>query len=181
MKPGKPAAAFAAAAMAAIFVAAAPVQAADTPPEEIPQAAAPKRHFTKVGMLRCSSDGGFGYVIGSSSDLSCTFTNHRAGQAHEYYSGSITKVGPDIGFKSRERLIWAVYAPSYQVPQGRLDGTYIGVSAAAGLGIGVGANVLVGNLKNNLNLVPVSVSGNVGLNASAGIGALTLSSDAASR
>ncbi|MDA4844232.1 DUF992 domain-containing protein [Hoeflea poritis] len=180
MKSTNPAVALVAA-TTAILVAATPIRAADTPPAEIPEAAAPKRHFTKIGMLSCSSDGGFGYVVGSSSDLSCTFSNRHAGQAHEYYSGSITKVGPDIGFKSRERLIWAVYAPSYQVPQGRLDGTYVGVSAAAGLGIGVGANVLVGNLKNNLNLVPVSVSGNIGLNASAGIGALTLSSEAASR
>ncbi|WP_136658925.1 DUF992 domain-containing protein [Nitratireductor sp. XY-223] len=180
MKAGKPATTIGAAAVA-VVMATAPILAADTPPVEIPQAAAPKRHFTKIGMLSCTSQGGFGYVIGSSSDLSCTFKNRHAGQAFEHYNGSITKVGPDIGFKRSERLLWAVYAPSYQVPQGRLDGTYVGVSAAAGLGIGVGANVLVGNLKNNLNLVPVSVSGNIGLNASAGIGALTLSSAAASR
>ncbi|WP_419910972.1 DUF992 domain-containing protein [Hoeflea sp.] len=179
MKNGKLATTITAA--VAVMVMAAPIQAADTPPEEIPQAAAPKRHFTKIGMLNCSSNGGFGYVIGSSSDLDCTFRGRHAGQSYEYYTGSITKVGPDIGFKRSERLVWAVYAPSFQVPQGRLDGTYVGVSAAAGLGIGVGANVLVGNLKNNLNLVPVSVSSNLGLNASAGIGALTLSSDAASR
>ncbi|MEX3008499.1 DUF992 domain-containing protein [Hoeflea sp. TYP-13] len=166
------------AAMAASFLHTAASNAADTPPAPTPEPAQ-KRHLTKVGMLTCDSYGGFGYVIGSSSDLSCTFKNRHG--SHEYYSGDITKLGPDIGYKRHERLVWAVWAPSYQVPQGRLDGTYLGVSAAAGLGLGVGANVLVGNLNNNLNLVPVSVSANVGLNASAGIGALTLTSDTAAR
>lgn len=163
---------------AATFTQAASSNAADTPLAPAPEPTQ-KQHLTKVGMLTCDSYGSVGWVIGSSSDLSCTFKNRHGG--NEYYSGDITKVGPDIGFKRQERLVWAVYAPGYQVPQGRLDGTYVGVSAAIGLGLGFGANVLVGNLKNNLNLVPVSVSANVGLNASAGIGALTLASDTASR
>ena len=57
----------------------------------------------------------------------------------------------------------------------------MGVSAAASVGLGVGANVLVGNLRNNINLVPISVSGSIGLSAAAGIGALTLNSNAAAR
>lgn len=159
----------------------APTLAADTPPAPDPAPPAAKRHFSKVGLLTCRSPGGIGYVIGSSQDYSCIFENARGGELFEHYDGTITRVGPDIGFKRNERLIWAVYAPSHQVPNGRLDGTYVGVSATAGLGLGVGANVLVGNLKNNLNLVPISVSASIGLNASAGIGALTLSSAAAFR
>lgn len=158
-----------------------PVQAADAPRHAAPAQPAAKKHFTKVGLLACKSQGGFGYIIGSSTDLSCTFENARGGKLYEFYDGSITKVGPDIGFKTRETLLWAVYAPSFQVPGGRLDGTYVGVSASVGVGLGFGANVLAGNLKNNLNLVPLSVSGSVGLNASAGIGALTLHSASASR
>jgi hypothetical protein len=168
-------------ALAAAGMSFAPAVAADTPRPAAPVQPASKQHFAKVGLLTCSSGGGFGYIIGSSAKLSCTFENARGGSLYEYYDGSITNFGPDIGFKKSETLIWAVYAPSYQVPQGRLDGTYVGVSASASVGLGVGANVLVGNLKNNLNLVPLSVSGSVGLNASAGIGALTLSSAAASR
>lgn len=158
-----------------------PVLAADTPRPAAPVQPMAKKHFTKVGLLACKSQGGFGYIIGSSTDLSCTFENARGGDLYEYYDGSITKVGPDIGFKTRETLLWAVYAPSFQVPGGRLDGTYVGVSASVGVGVGFGANVLAGNLKNNLNLVPLSVSGSIGLNAAAGIGALTLNSASASR
>ncbi|MEM9105649.1 MAG: DUF992 domain-containing protein [Pseudomonadota bacterium] len=165
-------------AAAASFMALTTTHAADTPPAPAPEPAQ-KEHLTKIGMLSCDSYGGIGWVIGSSSELSCTFTDRGGGE--EFYTGDITKVGPDLGFKRHERLLWAVYAPGYQVPRGRLDGTYLGLSASAGLGLGVGANVLVGNLRNNLNLIPISVSGSVGVNASAGIGALTLSSDTASR
>ncbi len=158
-----------------------PAGAADTPQPPAPVQPAPKQHFSKVGLLACTTSRSIGYVIGSSTDLTCTFENARGGELFEYYDGTITRVGPDIGFTRRGRLLWAVYAPSYQVPAGRLDGTYVGVSAAASVGLGVGANVLVGNLKNNINLVPISVSGSVGLNAAAGIGALTLNSAAAAR
>ena len=158
-----------------------PASAADTPQPPAPIQPASKQHLTKVGLLTCNTSRSIGYVIGSSTDLTCTFENARGGELFEHYDGTITRVGPDIGFTKRGRLLWAVYAPSYQVPQGRLDGTYVGVSAAASVGLGVGANVLVGNLRNNINLVPISVSGSVGLSAAAGIGALTLNSSAAAR
>ena len=155
--------------------------AADTPQPPAPVEPAPKQHFTKVDLLACTSSRSIGYVIGSSTYLTRTFENARGGEPFEYYDGTIVRVGPDIGFTRRGRLLWAVYAPSYQVPNGRLDGTYVGISATASVGLGVGANVLVSNLKNNLNLVPISVSGSIGLNAAAGIGALTLNSAAAAR
>ena len=151
-------------------------QAADAPKPAGSVHKVAKKHFTKVGLLACRGERSVGYIIGSSMNLSCTFENARGGDIYEYYDGSITKLGPDIGFKNSETLLWAVYAPSYQVPDGRLDGNYVGVSASAGIVVGVGANVLVGNLKDNINLVPLSVSGNRGLNASAGIGALNLRS-----
>ena len=138
-----------------------------------------KKHFVKVGMLSCINHGGFGYIIGSSKKLSCTFNARRGGP--EYYQGSMTRVGPDIGYTHEARILWAVYAPSYQVPNGSLDGTYVGISADAAVGLGLGANVLGGNLDDNINLVPVSVSGSIGLSVFAGVSALTLNSDMASR
>jgi len=168
-------------AIAAAFLSLTPAAAAD--PRLPPAAVQPaeKQHFTKLGMLTCSSRGGIGYLIGSSTQLSCTFNNAGASDVFESYDGTITKVGPDLGFTRSETLLWAVYAPSHQVPQGRLDGTYVGVSASAAIGLGLGANVLVGNFRDNINLVPVSVSGSVGLSAAAGIGALTLNSTAAAQ
>jgi hypothetical protein len=40
--------------------------------------------------------------------------------------------------------------------------------------VGVGANVLLGGSNNQITLQPVSVEGSVGLNAAAGVAALTL-------
>lgn len=42
------------------------------------------------------------------------------------------------------------------------------------VGLGVGANVLVGGSQNNITLQPLSVEGMQGLNVAAGIGILTL-------
>jgi len=161
--------------------AAGPAWSADIPyGSPAPEAPAHKKHFAKIGMLSCINHGGFGYIIGSSKKLTCTFDNARRG-GPEYYHGSITRVGPDIGYTHEARILWAVYAPSYQVPAGSLNGTYVGISADAAVGLGLGANVLAGNLSDNINLVPLSVSGSVGLSAFAGVSALTLTGDTASR
>ena len=51
-----------------------------------------------------------------------------------------------------------------------LKGTYVGSTVVAG----VGANALVGGSNHSVALQPLSVQGQVGLNAAAGIGALDL-------
>ena len=51
-----------------------------------------------------------------------------------------------------------------------LNGTYVGATVVAG----VGANALVGGSNHSVALQPLSVQGQVGLNAAAGIGTLDL-------
>jgi len=70
-----------------------------------------------------------------------------------------------------------VIAPSSDLRPGALEGGYGGVSAAATVGIGVGANVLLGGFDKSIALQPVSIEGNTGLNVAAGIGALNLKFD----
>ena len=53
-------------------------------------------------------------------------------------------------------------------------GGYGGVSAGAAVGVGVGANALIGGLGNSFALQPVSVEGQTGLNAFAGVASLEL-------
>ena len=57
---------------------------------------------------------------------------------------------------------------------GMLAGTYAGATAQATVAAGVGANVLVGGSNHSVALQPLSVQGQVGLNAAGGIGALEL-------
>src|SRR6266436_5157719 len=51
---------------------------------------------------------------------------------------------------------------------GSLSGTYIGATGSATVGVGVGANVLVGGSGNSISLQPVSFEGSTGLNVAAG-------------
>ena len=131
-------------------------------------------HGVKVGTLTCNVASGWGFVFGSSKDLHCTFRpNKRTG---EHYTGSISKFGIDIGYTEGGVLVWGVFAPSSDVRAGALAGDYAGATASATVGVGLGANVLVGGFDKSFALQPLSVEGNRGLNVAAGVGAISLKS-----
>src|ERR1700733_4465430 len=129
-------------------------------------------HGVKVGSLTCHVASGWGFVFGSSKDLHCNF--HPNGRKGETYAGSVSKFGVDIGYTDGGELIWGVFAPTSDVRPGALEGDYVGATASATVGVGVGANVLVGGLDKSIALQPISVEGNTGLNVAAGIGAINL-------
>lgn len=126
----------------------------------------------KVGVLSCNVESGWGYILGSSKDVRCNYVPDKGNQDHYY--GTVSKVGVDIGYTAGGVLIWNVIAPSSDLKPGALEGDYGGVSASATVGVGVGANVLVGGFDKSISLQPVSIEGNTGLNIAAGIGALKL-------
>ena len=59
---------------------------------------------------------------------------------------------------------------------GALQGDYVGATASFALGVGAGANALIGGFNKSVALQPVSIEGTNGLNVAAGIGAINLSS-----
>lgn len=136
-------------------------------------AAAPAQAQSKieVGVLNCSVSGGTGFIIGSTKRLDCVFK--RAGR-DERYTGTINKFGIDIGQTTASAIAWAVFAPSADVKSGALAGDYGGVSGEATLGVGVGANALLGGSTKTIALQPLSVQSQQGLNIAAGIAALNL-------
>ena len=71
-------------------------------------------------------------------------------------------------------MVWLVFAPGNIAP-GALAGNYVGATASATVGVGAGANVLLGGSSEQVTLQPVSVEGSVGLNVAAGIGEVELS------
>lgn len=126
----------------------------------------------RIGTLSCSVAGGWGFVFGSSKALHCTLT---PGPGHpEHYSGTISKFGVDIGYTNGGVLVWGVLAPGPNVGPGALAGDYVGATGSATVGVGAGANVLVGGSNRSISLQPLSIEGNTGLNVAAGIGAITL-------
>jgi hypothetical protein len=126
----------------------------------------------QVGTLTCNVAGGWGFVFGSSKGLRCTFA--RAGGRPEHYAGTINKFGVDIGYTQGGVLVWGVFAPSANLAPGALSGNYVGATGSATVGVGAGANVLVGGSNRTISLQPVSIEGNTGLNVAAGIGSITL-------
>ena len=126
----------------------------------------------RVGTLTCHVASGWGFVFGSSKSLRCTFAP-APGRA-EFYAGTINKFGVDIGYTQGGVLVWAVFAPTANLAPGSLNGNYVGATGSATVGVGAGANVLVGGSNSTISLQPVSVEGNTGLNVAAGIGSISL-------
>jgi len=126
----------------------------------------------KVGVLTCNVSSGWGLVFGSSRDLNCTFSP-KPGMT-ENYEGKINKFGVDIGFQKGGVMVWTVLAPTADVAAGSLAGSYGGVSAGAAAGVGGSANALVGGSNKTIQLAPLSVEGNPGLNIAAGVASIDL-------
>ena len=126
----------------------------------------------KVGILECHVARKFGFIFGSSKNLNCLYSpdNYKNSQR---YTGKIKKFGVDIGYTRSGILIWTVIAPTNDIDRGALQGTYVGASAQATVGLGLGANALIGG-GNSFALQPLSISGQTGLNVAGGIGAVTL-------
>src|SRR5215469_651400 len=127
----------------------------------------------RVGVITCDMASGFGYVLGSLRDLQCTFVP-AAGPA-EHYAGTISKFGVDIGYVQNAVIVWTVVAPTVALPPGSLTGTYGGATASVAVGVGVGANVLVGGSSETISLRPVSIEGGTGLNVAGGFASMSLS------
>ena len=143
-------------------IAAAPALTAGTVAQERVQA----------GQLTCDISGGVGLLFGSQRTLNCTFTPSVPGPV-EFYAGTLTKLGVDIGVTAGGAMIWLVYAPTSR-PAGALSGSYGGATAEATVGGGFGANVLIGGSNRTVELQPVSLQGQAGLNVAAGVAGIDL-------
>jgi hypothetical protein len=126
----------------------------------------------QAGTLTCDISGGIGFIIGSQKALNCSFVPALPGPP-EFYSGVITKLGIDLGGTRGGVMTWGVYAPTTRAV-GFLAGTYAGASAEATLGAGVGANLLVGGSNHTVELQPLSVQEQTGVNIAAGVAEIEL-------
>jgi hypothetical protein len=133
---------------------------------------APAQDRIQAGSLTCDVSAGIGLIIGSQRQVYCTFTPASPGPI-EVYTGSITRIGLDLGVTAGGIMVWVVYAPS-RGPAGALAGEYAGASGEASFVAGLGANVLIGGSGSTVALQPVSVQGQTGINLAAGIAGLDL-------
>ena len=126
----------------------------------------------RAGVLTCNVSSGFGFIFGSSRSLNCTFSG--AGGHEQHYTGTINRFGVDIGYVHGGVLVWTVLAPTMTPGPCALAGNYGGATAQATVGVGAGANVLIGGSANSIALQPLSIEGTTGLNVAAGIASITL-------
>ncbi|MGG6895513.1 MULTISPECIES: DUF992 domain-containing protein [Rhizobium] len=126
-----------------------------------------QRNGVKIGYLDCDIGGGVGYVLGSAKEVDCTFHSTVGRERIDHYTGAIRKMGVDLGFTTRSRLLWAVFAPTAGYHHGSLSGLYQGATVEATVGAGIGTNILVGGTAGSIHLQTVSVTGQLGLNLAA--------------
>jgi hypothetical protein len=126
-----------------------------------------------AGTLTCRGTGSVGLILGSKQRLSCIFEKAGSG-GRTPYNARITRIGLDLGIKGTNVMIWTVLASSEEPPASALVGRYAGVSANASVGLGVGANALLGGARNSIVLQPLSIQVQSGLNIAAGVKGLSL-------
>jgi len=144
----------------------------------VAMAAAPTRAqapgaWTEAGVLTCKLNPSIGFVVAGHQSMECKF-KPAGPNPPQAYEGAINTVGLDIGVTAGGVLAWTVLAPTIGVANGALAGEYVGASGDIGLGIGAGANVLVGGSGRTVALQPLSVEGSIGLNIGLGVSMLKL-------
>jgi hypothetical protein len=126
----------------------------------------------RQGMLTCRTSASVGLIVGSTQRLACQFRSNSGWTQN--YVGRINRIGLDIGITAGGVMAWAVLGSSSAVKPGALTGRFVGASGEISVGIGAGANLLVGGNAQSISLQPLSVEGQIGLNVALGAAGLTL-------
>ncbi len=137
-------------------------------------AAAPANAAVQVGILTCRGGASVGLIVGSVRRFTCVYRPSDRALPAQNYTAQVGRVGLDLGITLGSRLAWGVFAPTRVIRPGDLAGTFVGGSASIALGMGAGANALIGGSGNSIALQPLSVEGQVGVNVALGAQGLTL-------
>ena len=129
--------------------------------------------WTQAGMLRCKVNPSIGFIIAGHQSMECSFTPNGLNPP-QAYEGALNMIGLDIGISAGGVFGWAVFAPTTGIPAGALAGEYVGASGDIGLGVGVGANVLIGGSGRTVALQPISLEGSVAVDVALGVSGLKL-------
>lgn len=134
-------------------------------------AAAQQAPSLRAGTLTCDVSGGIGFVVGSTRDLECVFDP--VDGPNERYIGSVRHAGLDVGVTGPGVMVWSVLSSTSR-PRNGLGGAYVGAQASGTVGVGLGANALLGGSDRTIALQPLSVQAQTGLNVAVGVAELTL-------
>ena len=127
-----------------------------------------------IGSLTCNVGGSTGYVLASRKSLDCVFLDKDGVQSAEY-TGSIDKVGVDIGYTKAVHTIWRVYSLGSVRGPYNLSGTYVGEQGTVAAGQQAGGNWIYGGPNAEIGMLASGVVQDAGYNLATGVAAMTLS------
>jgi len=131
----------------------------------------------ELGLLDCVIEGGTGFILGSTKDVSCTFEPADKTWAPEAYFGVVNRYGLDVGYTKATMMRWAVLASSRNVyAPGALAGDYVGASAEVTAAGRAGAKLLGRGPGQNSTPPPPRVQTQTGLDLAVGVSQFQLRS-----
>ena len=126
-----------------------------------------------IGSLSCNVGGSTGYVLASRKTLDCVFLAKDGIQSAQY-TGTIDKVGIDIGYTKAVHTIWRVYSLGSDRGPSDLSGTYVGEQGTVAAGSQAGGNWIYGGPNAEIGMVASGVVKDAGYNLATGVAAMTI-------
>ena len=126
-----------------------------------------------IGSLTCNVGGSTGYVLGSAKPLDCVFLG-KDGVSTAQYTGTIDKVGIDIGYTKAVHTIWRVYSLGSDRGVTQIGGTYVGEQGTVAAGNQAGGNWIYGGPNAEIGMVSSGVIKDAGYNLATGVAAMTI-------
>ena len=126
-----------------------------------------------IGSLSCNVGGSTGYILASAKSLDCVFLSKDGTQSAQY-TGTIDKVGIDIGYTRAVHTIWRVYSLGTVRGATQLSGTYVGEQGTVAAGSQAGGNWIYGGPNAEIGMVASGVVKDAGYNLATGVAAMTI-------
>ena len=133
--------------------------------------AAAQENSSEVGFLACRGTTQT-YGIASTKEMKCLFRRYDGTVFR--YNATVYLGGLDLGAYQNVAIDWAVFAPTRRIGPSDLVGDYGGISAGGAIGLGIGANALIGGSNNTIALNPVSGEAKTGWGIWAGFSRMEL-------
>lgn len=126
-----------------------------------------------IGSLTCNVGGSTGYILASRKSLDCVFLAKDGVQSAQY-SGTINKIGIDIGYTRAVHTIWRVYSLGSDRGPRDLSGTYVGEQGTVAAGAQAGGNWLYGGRNAEIGMLASGVVQDAGYNLATGIAEMSI-------
>jgi len=126
-----------------------------------------------IGALSCNIAGGTGYILASSKKMECVFLS-KDGLSSAEYTGTINKVGIDIGYTKAVHTVWRVYSLGSDRKANQLSGTYVGEQGTVAAGGQAGGNWLYGGANAEIGMVASGIVKDAGYNLATGIAEMSI-------